>query len=329
MSTLPHSNGTDRAPGSVSPSDVLDPRTDEGLRQAVRAVVQSDSWDQPAGRRLLAEIRRRAVRNAAHVAAATGTTMERGLLDDVLLAAWLVLHRHDDKVLAAACPWAYLMSSAQKQVLDEVRAQQLLTNTASIRGRAREILPSTVQPVGSTATDLAAALRHEPSDADAGDARIVRQVRHHEQPPLVCGCEPETLQLGDREPWFCAFIDLLVTHGADPAVTVAAVDRLADLFTATYVGWWEWAARRDPVLSRLGLTPDQCGALVALVAGSRKYRHNGKHDSLLAAVRIATEHGHPVELSPAHRRRLAVFTGAVPQPRVPVVAADTVAMAGV
>jgi len=36
-----------------------------------------------------------------------------------------------------------------------------------------------------------------------------------------------------------------------------------------------------------------------------KYRHNGKHDSLLAALRIATEHGHPVELSPAHRRRLA------------------------
>jgi hypothetical protein len=29
------------------------------------------------------------------------------------------------------------------------------------------------------------------------------------------------------EPWFVAFIDLLVNHGADRAVTVAAVDRLA------------------------------------------------------------------------------------------------------
>ena len=98
---------------------------------------------------------------------------------------------------------------------------------------------------------------------------------------------------------------------ADQAVTVAAVDRLADLFAATYVGWWEWAARRDPVLSRLGLSPDQTGALVALVAGSRKYRHNGKHDSLLAAVRAAIEHGDPVELCPAQRRRLAVFAGTV------------------
>jgi hypothetical protein len=36
------------------------------------------------------------------------------------------------------------------------------------------------------------------------------------------------------------FIDLLVAHGADEDVTVAAVDRLADLFPATYVGRWEW-----------------------------------------------------------------------------------------
>jgi hypothetical protein len=79
---------------------------------------------------------------------------------------------------------------------------------------------------------------------------------------------------------------------------MAAVDRLADLFAATYVGWWEWAARRDPVLARLGLSSDQCGALVALLAGSRRYRHNGKHDSLLAAVRTATEAGRTAELSP-------------------------------
>jgi hypothetical protein len=76
------------------------------------------------------------------------------------------------------------------------------------------------------------------------------------------------------------------------------------------------------------LSPDQCAALVSLLAGSRKYRHNGKQDSLLVAVRAATEHGHPVELSPAHWRRIAVFTGAIQQPRPPVIAADTLTMAG-
>jgi hypothetical protein len=314
----------------VSPSGERDPRTDEGLRKALRAVERSGSWETPDGQALLAEIRRHAVRNAAHVAAATGVAMERGLVDDVLLAAWMMLRRQGAKVLAAGRPWAYLMSSAQRQVLDEVRAQQLLTNTASIRGRARKALPSIVRTVGSTATDLAAALRHEPSDADAGDERrIVRQVRQHEQPPLVHGNEPDTPQLAEREPWFTAFIDLLVKYGADQATTVAAVDRLADLFAATYVGWWEWAARRDPVLARLGLSPDQCGALVALMAGSRKYRHNGKQDSVLAAVRVATKHGLPVQLSPAQRRRVAVFTGAVKRPRPPVVAADTLVMSGV
>jgi hypothetical protein len=212
------------------------------------------------------------------------------------------------------------MSAAQKQVLDEIRAQQLLTNAASIRGRAREALPSIVRPVGSTATDLAAAFRHERSDADTGDPRrIACQVRQHKQPPLVAGREPGApSRLSEREPWFVAFISLLVKHGADQAVTVAAVDRLADLFAATYLGWWEWAARRDPVLTWLGLSPDQCGALVALVAGSRKYRHNGKHDSLLAAVRAATESGQPVQLSPAHRRRLATFNGMARGPHEPL-----------
>ena len=56
-------------------------------------------------------------------------------------------------------------------------AQQPLTNTASIRGGARDVLPSIVRSVGSTATDFAVALRHKPSDADAGDARrIVRLI---------------------------------------------------------------------------------------------------------------------------------------------------------
>jgi hypothetical protein len=166
--TASHCIGSERAPRIEPPSDGLDPRTDDGLRRAVCAVGQSGSWDQPAGRRLLGEIRRRAVRNAAHVAASAGVPMSRGLVDDVLLAAWTVLHRHRDKVLAAERPWAYLMSSAQKQVLDEVRAQQLLTNIASIRGRARQVLPTVVRPIGTTTSDLAAAFRHEPRADDAG-----------------------------------------------------------------------------------------------------------------------------------------------------------------
>jgi hypothetical protein len=214
---MPHHAIDDGVPDIQTRTEAVDPPTDDGLREALRSVQWSGTWETPEGQRLLAEVRRRAVRNAAHVASATGANMGRALVDDVLLAAWLVLRRHGDKVLAATRPWAYLMSSAQKQVLDEIRAQQLLTNTAAIRGRTREVLPSTVRPVGSTATDLAIALRHEPADADTGDVRrIPRQVRQHEQPPLVAVSEPgATPPLGEREPWFIAFIDLLVTHGAD------------------------------------------------------------------------------------------------------------------
>jgi hypothetical protein len=113
--------------------------------------------------------------------------------------------------------------------------------------------------------------------------------------------------LRERERWFVVLIDLLVAPGADEDVTVAAVDRLADLLPVTYVGWWEWAARRDPILARLGLSPDQSGVLVALVAGSRRHRHNGKRDSLLAAARAACDRDKCVAMSPAQSRRVAPY----------------------
>ncbi|MGH3737779.1 MAG: hypothetical protein ACRDT6_19530 [Micromonosporaceae bacterium] len=294
-------------------SDAKDVQTDEGLRRALRDVGHAASWDAPAGQGLLAEIRRRAVRNAAHVARVADMSTDRGLVDDVVTAAWIVLRRHGDAILAARRPWAYLMSSAQKQVSDDVRAQQLLTNSAAIRGRARDVLPRWLCLIGSTAADLGTALRHEPFGPNSDpsvDRPTLRQPTQHEQPPLIHAQHGMSSRpLNERERWFVAFIDLLVANGADKDVTVAAVDRLADLFPVTYVGWWEWAARRDPVLAQLGLSPDQSGALVALVAGSRRYRHNGKRDSLLVATRAACDRDKAVALSPAQLRRLAQYAG--------------------
>jgi hypothetical protein len=62
----------------------------------------------------LGEIRRRAERNAAHIASNTESTNGRDLVDDIVMAAWLVLHKNADKVGTAALPWAYVMSSAQR-----------------------------------------------------------------------------------------------------------------------------------------------------------------------------------------------------------------------
>jgi hypothetical protein len=119
-----------------------------------------------------------------------------------------------------------------------------------------------------------------------------------------------------------------VAHGADEDITVVAVDRLADLFAVTYVGWWEWAARRDPVWASLGLSPDQCGALVALVAGSRRYRHSGKRNSLLAAARAACDGDVEVALSAAQLRRIEVYAdrnGVRRSPDLPTPARERVA----
>lgn len=99
---------------------------------------------------------------------------------------------------------------------------------------------------------------------------------------------------------------------------MAAVDRLADLFAVTYVGWWEWAARRDPILAQLDLSPDQCGALVALLAGSRPYRHNGK------PRRTAIATGPPTRATPcaapqATSASAVSYANSPSGPRVPLV----------
>lgn len=79
------------------------------------AYPRTAPWDVSAARALLAEIRRRAESNAAHVASTARSRADRELVDDVLLAAWAFLRRHGEEVLCVARPWAYLLSSAQTQ----------------------------------------------------------------------------------------------------------------------------------------------------------------------------------------------------------------------
>ena len=289
-------------------STAIDVRTDDGLRQVLRQVDFAGSWDIPAGRALLTEIRRHAVRNAARVSATTGAVADRGLADDVLAAAWTVADQHRAEVINADRPWAYLMYSAQRQVTADAKAQHLLTSASAVRGRARHPLPPRIRRVGAAPAELAVAFRHEPSGT--GDGSIVKQVGHHdvrpllEQPPL-----PRAARRTEREPWYAAFIQLLVDCGACPAVTISAVDRISDLCAATAGGSWEWVARRDPVLATLGLRPDQCGALVALLAGSRKYRHNGRKDSLLGATRNGLARGAQLTLTAMQQRRVRAYVG--------------------
>ncbi len=293
----------------------FDVRTDDGLRHALRQVDRARSWDVPAGQELLSEIRRHAVRNAARVRATTGAAADRGLADDVLTAAWIVLHGHTTEVMNADRPWAHLMYSAQRQVAADARAQQLLTSASAVRGRARHLLPSRIRLLGASPAELAVAFRHEPSGAV--DISVIRQVGHHDVRPLLDQLAvPWAKLMTDREPWYSAFIDLLIHHGADEAVTRSAVDRLADLFIVSAAGLWEREARRDPVLARLALSADQSAALVAVMAGSRRFRHNAKQDSLLISIRTAHARGEPVSLTAAQQRRIAKYVGHKPASRV-------------
>lgn len=260
---------------------VSDVRTDDGLSTALAAVNAARSWEGPAGSMVLEEVRRRAVRVAAHVASKTGVRCDRTLVHDVVAAAWAVLSTQTQQVGAAERRWAYVMSAAGKTVLSEAWGQRHLTSATKARGEARAWMPRHVDPVGVAGTDL---------------DRVLQQ-------PLAT---PAASQVGDPGPagMVGEFVDVLVAAGADRATATAAVDRMSELLP-NWPNRWETTARRDPVLADLGLSPDQASALVALLAGSRR---SGRSDGLLAAIRDAHDTGRPLEVSFEQRRRLRTFT---------------------
>jgi hypothetical protein len=300
-------------------TEVLDVRTDDGLRRALREVTGAGSWDGSAGRRLLRAVRDRATRNAAHVAGATGARYDRNLVDDVVTAAWVVLHEHTDRVLAVERPWAYVMRSAQQEVMAEALADRAVTSRTTASGRHRQqVWKVLVARVGAAAGQVAAALghTHRADTAEQPSTGTLGATYRHSERVLVETPHESPAEPRERDGWYAAFIRLLVAHGADGPRTAAAVDHLADLFTVTPSKQWETTARHDPLLARLGLSPDQRGALVALVAGSRRDREAGRSGGLLHAVRAAYERGVPVRLSAADRKRVRTYvTGADPARR--------------
>ena len=184
----------------------------------------------PPGSELLTEIRCHAVRAAAHIAAKTGVRNDRALVDDVVTAAWLVAVNHREQVITAEHPWAYLLQSAQRHALDEVRAQQLLTSPTRVRGASRATLPSVLRRVGSTAHDLAVAFRHE-APGRGGDTAEIRLPGRRARDGLPTF--PDGATASARHGWYDRLVALLVEHGANRAVTIAVLDRLADLMTST------------------------------------------------------------------------------------------------
>jgi hypothetical protein len=273
-------------------TDVTDVRTDEGLRAAVREVARCASWEIPAGWRLLTELRVRSARRAAAVSRRVSVDLSVELVDDMMSLAWELLATQTQSVLGAEQPWAYLMSAAAQALTNEARAQRYLTGNSTIRGAGRVHVPRHVNPIGAAAAEVETELYGHAAATCPESPR-----------PVVAGTK--------RASWLDAFVDLLAEHGADPAVTSAAVDRISELAETTSA-WRETVVRRDQVLSRLGLCPDQAGALSALVFGSRR---SGRSDGLLKAVLDAHQHGNRPGLTPAQQQRVRTYVGG-PRPAV-------------
>src|SRR5690606_29151519 len=163
-------------------------------------------------------------------------------------------------------------------------AERAVTSRTAASGRYRQqVWTALVARVGAAAGQVAAALGHthrEQGRRDESDSGANVTACRRGEPILVERPHGPPPGLAERAGWYAAFITLLVAHGADGPRTTVAVDHIANLFAVTPRKQWETAARHDPVLSRLGLSPDQASALVALVAGSRRDREAGRPGGL-------------------------------------------------
>ena len=147
-------------------TDVTDVRTNEGLRAAVGEVARCASWEIPAGRRLLAELRVRSARRAAAVSRRVSVDLSVELVDDMTSLAWELLATHAHSVLGAERPWAYLMSAAAQALTNEAHAQRYLTGSATIRGAARVHVPRHMNPIGAAAAEVESELTGRAAAAD-------------------------------------------------------------------------------------------------------------------------------------------------------------------
>lgn len=205
-------------------------------------------WSGVMGQRLLAAVSQHCVGWAVWVERRCCLPPDPHRRDDLASRAWEVMKTHRDKIIAARNPWGYVTRAVLNAGRNAALADALLTSSSTVQG-------------GCVAGAFPAARLG--ADADLRDVDHVSVAVEVESEIGVAG--------GSWGAGLRRVHEELVAAGAPPETTSVAIDRVVDLAGWARRGWREAAVKEDPIMRTvLGLSPEQCTLLLALVAGPRR-----------------------------------------------------------
>lgn len=205
-------------------------------------------WSGDLGRRLLAVVSEHCAGWSVWVERRCGLPPDPHRRDDLASRAWEVMATHRDKIITAGNPWGYVTRAVLHAGRNAALADALLTSSITVQG-------------GCVAGAFPAARLGEDVDLRA-DVDHSGAVEVDEGTGRTC----RSWEAGLRRVY-----EELVGARAPPEATSVAIDRVVVLAGWARRGWREAAVKEDPVLRTvLGLSPEQCTLLLALVAGPRR-----------------------------------------------------------
>ncbi|SDT37592.1 hypothetical protein [Jiangella sp. DSM 45060] len=251
---------------------ITDIRTDEGLREALVLLPTRGGWNGPAGRLILAEVRRRAVTLAARVQR-TSDIREESLPDDMVSFAWEVLSSRRDSVIGAGSPWGVVTTALLRRARNEVRAAELLSGSRVARREVEKHGSKTVSRYGDWA-EIEARVQDAWGSADA------RKTAQFEWDEGLKALHAE-----------------LVAAGAPARAARDAIEGALELLEhGVRRSWLHHVAYRDVRLAAQ-MSRTQVRALMDLLIGSRRH---GAAGSAWLALRQAAQDGRPAKIAEAH-----------------------------
>lgn len=244
-------------------------RTDEGLRQALGMLAASGNWEGPLGRRVLEQMRLRAMVIAHRVCSDSHVSANgNDLADDIVGRAWEAFILRPQDILGSQRPWKVLATILAVAARGEYLADAFGTNARAARRYVSDSFRSPLR------TD------------------IERDFVHQSAGPLVSG--GWRWDVGLR-----ALHDELVREGAPPRLAVEAINAALDILGESMRrSWIHTRAYRDERLTRM-LSHDQIRALIDLLIGSRR---EGSEGSAWLALRDAAQDARPLRLADVHPR---------------------------
>ncbi len=225
-------------PGCEPAQDAL--LAPDGLAAMICA-ARASSWRGPAADELATALAEAIAGDGRWVALRRVDFSRQDAIADTTSIAWLAVVENADRIVAATNPWGFLLSIIGRQAAkqDQLNRGVVVTDEGKVNA--------------FTVTD-------EDWRLDQAEPTLDQDQR---------GNEVGLDDLADS-PMMQAIVTQLATIGVDPGLAWPVLCRCAEIAVKEPASRRHTAARRDPYLAILGLSPDAASAWMNIITGTRR-----------------------------------------------------------